>query len=103
MNRKRQTREFLIRHPICIFCGGSEPATTRDHVPSRQTFHLREWPEGYVFPSCARCNRATKDTEQVMAMLSRMGPDPNSIAHRLEVKRIISAVANNYPEVLMEM
>lgn len=102
-NRARALREFLARQPLCIFCGGIRPATTRDHVPSRQAFHNREWPEGYEFPSCEACNRATKDAEQVIAFLSRMYPEPINQAERLEMKRIIRAVGNNHPDVLREM
>ena len=83
-NRARQARDFLAQHPLCIFCGGVQPATTRDHVPSRQTFHLRDWPEGFEFPSCEGCNRETKDAEQVMAMITRLSPDPKTELERLE-------------------
>jgi hypothetical protein len=102
-NRARQTRTFLVSHPWCIFCGGIARSETRDHVPSRQTFHLKDWPEGYEFPACSECNQATKHAEQVMALISRMHPDGKSAAERLEVKHIFQAVKNNYPDVLREL
>jgi hypothetical protein len=101
--RKRRTEAFLAQHPLCIFDGGIKPATTRDHVPSRQLFHLRVWPEGYEFPSCERCNQATKDAEQVMSLISRIGPDSKSNAERRELERIINAIRNNYPDVMREL
>jgi hypothetical protein len=101
--RGRQLAAFLELNPTCIFCGGLTPATSRDHVPSRQVFHRREWPEGYEFPSCEECNQATKDAEQVMALISRTYPDPETEIELLEVEGIYEAVSNNYPDVLIEM
>ena len=67
MARHRSSlRSFLEEHRHCIFCGGDTPATTQDHVPSRQLFSQRWWPEGYVFPACTGCNRA----EQVVSLLA---------------------------------
>src|ERR1700730_3841822 len=102
-NRGRRLRDFLAQHPLCIFCGGVASASTRDHVPSRQTFHLREWPESYEFPSCEPCNAATKDAEQVMAFISRISPDVKTPTEQCEMARIVDAIKNNYPAVLMEM
>jgi hypothetical protein len=99
-NQSRILREFLVRHPTCIFCGGNTPATTRDHVPSRQTFHDRTWPEGYEFPSC---NEATRHEEQVMAMISRFYPEGRTDAEKEEMMRIIKAVRKNYPGVIPEL
>lgn len=42
---------------------------------SRQLFSGRHWPEGYEFPACSQCNRATKDVEQIVATLSRTYPN----------------------------
>src|SRR5580704_10792852 len=102
-NRSRILREFLARHPTCIFCGGNTPATTRDHVPSRQTFHNRAWPEGYEFPSCQSCNKATRHEEQVMAMISRFYPEARTDAEKEEMMCIIKAVRKNYPGVIPEL
>jgi len=70
-DRARRRREFLKKHPLCCFCGGTTPATTIDHVPSRQLFNNKGWPEGYEFPACELCNGAARDAEQVVAMLAR--------------------------------
>lgn len=102
-NKQRQRREFFAQHPMCIFCAGVAPATTLDHVPSRRMFHQKNWPEGYVFPSCKRCNQETKDAEQVMALISRMAPDAKTEKERLEVLTLAKAISNNYPGVLKEM
>src|SRR6516164_6194295 len=102
-NRRRQLSEFLAKHPACIFCGGRARAVTQDHVPSRQLFVERWWPEGYVFPSCDPCNQSTKRAEQVVAMLSRIGPGDKTPREERELKKIITGVRNNDPDVLHEM
>jgi hypothetical protein len=43
---KQRTRAILAMNRSCIFCGGSNPATTVDHQPARALFDRREWPEG---------------------------------------------------------
>jgi len=102
-DKARRRREFLARHPVCCFCGGTTPATTTDHVPSRQLFDKRQWPEGNEFPACEPCNRATKDEEQVVAMLARIYPDALTQEGQHEAQQIMEAVGRNYPGVLIEM
>jgi hypothetical protein len=94
---------FLAEHPVCCFCGGGTPAKEPDHVPSRVSFREKQWPEGYEFPACVSCNRATRDDEQVVAMLARMFPDPATEIERAEAEERIRAVAHNFPEILIEM
>ena len=67
----RRTQLFLAKHPLCCFCGGTEPAVTEDHVPARSFFAKRRWPEGYAFPACEKCNAATRLDEQVCNFLVR--------------------------------
>jgi hypothetical protein len=102
-DKARRRREFLARHPLCCFCGGVTSATTIDHVPSRQLFDNKRWPEGYEFPACEHCNGATRNAEQVIAMIARAYPDGATEQQREEMGRILQAIANNYPEVLLEM
>ena len=101
--KSQHRRAFLSRHPKCCFCGGHRPAEEVDHVPSRVLFKDRHWPEGYEFPACARCNRATRLDEQVIAMLSLIHPDGHSPEERAEVQERIRAVAHNHPALLEEM
>lgn len=104
MGRKRARKAaFLKEHPICCFCGGRAPAAEPDHIPSRASFTGRHWPEGYEFPACSQCNRATRYDEQVVAMLARLYPDPETNVEAEETRESIRAVAYNSPEVLLEM
>ena len=102
-NRTRLRREFLKKHPICCFCGGTKRSTTEDHVPSRAMFDNRQWPEGFNFPACDSCNSSTRHDEQIVAMLSIIYPDASTDAQKQQVEERMSAVAHNYPEVIEEM
>ena len=104
MGAKSEHRnKFLAQHPLCCFCGGETPSAEPDHVPSRVFFESRQWPEGFEFPACVRCNRATRHDEQVVAMLSWIYPDPTTEKGKTEVEERIRAVAHNYPAVIDEM
>ena len=96
-------RKFLLEHPLCCFCGGTAASAEPDHVPSRVFFESRQWPEGFEFPACVKCNRATRHDEQVVAMLSWIYPDATTEAGKAEVQERIRAVAHNYPAILEEM
>ncbi len=100
---KKKRERFLEDHPTCIFCGGVTAATTIDHVPSRQLFHRKHWPEGFEFPACGSCNGATRHEEQVVAMLSRLFPNGETEDQVAETTGIIRAVARNYPNIITEM
>lgn len=63
--------EFIKQHPHCIFCGGTEPTTTKEHCPPKALFQNRQWPEGYEFPACIRCNNGTSNHDRMLAMLAR--------------------------------
>ena len=101
--KSKHRQEFLAKHPWCCFCGGNRTSEEVDHVPSRAMFNQRQWPEGFEFPACARCNRATRHDEQIVAMLSRMSSSDGSPESEADVRERIRAVAHNYPKVLLEM
>lgn len=101
--RSARKSAFLRKHPVCCFCGGFTPSAEPDHMPSRVMFRARQWPEGYEFPACVACNRATRHDEQVVAMLARMFPDPVTPEEKAEVIERVRAVGHNYPELLVEM
>ena len=99
----KRLRAFLAEHPMCCFCGGEVPATSIDHVPSRQMFSLRRRPKGLEFPACETCNKATAGHEQVAAMLARVYPDPVSKDEQDEVKRIMRSVKRQQPLLFAEL
>jgi hypothetical protein len=92
---------LLSDQPMCAFCGGDTAATTIDHQPARSLFDQKQWPEGYEFPACYACNQASRRYENVMALLVRINPDEETSAVRQrEVRKYISAMGNNFPDLL---
>jgi hypothetical protein len=97
---KNKKQRFLAGHPHCCFCGGSEPATTVDHVPPRTCFPGRHAPEGFEFPACVRCQGATRQEEQAFSLFVRTN-DPSDDNYRSEeVIKAFQGVRNNLPHLL---
>lgn len=96
---------FFQDHPFCIYCGGQTPAEEIDHVPSRQLFVGRQWPEGFEFPTCKTCNRATARAEQNVALLSRIfpDPDPNDPVEQQDLRELFRKVGSWDPAFLEEL
>ncbi len=93
--------EFLELNPLCCFCGGAVPATTRDHVPPRIAFHNKEWPEGFEFPACEACNGGTKLLDQEFALLCAYGgfEGPVSPSRMKQFTKTFTGVLNNNPSL----
>ena len=87
-NRER----FLASNPICVFCGGVNPATTVEHCPPRALFQHKHWPEGFDFAACEACNHGTGDQDAIVAMLARMDPDEATGALRRLVWNATSSI-----------
>ena len=102
-NKKEQRKKFLKEHPICCFCGGQTIAEEPDHIPSRALFDDRQWPEGYIFPACINCNRITRNDEQVVAMISRMFPNPKTTDERKQLEKTIISLKNYSLETFKEL
>lgn len=96
-SRAERRAEFLALHPICYFCG--EPATTFDHVPHRDLFKDRVWPEEYEFPACERCNDSGRKVEQIVALYTRLA-NFSEDADTVDLQARLTAVMNNSPEFL---
>ncbi|QJD89897.1 hypothetical protein HH213_07160 [Duganella dendranthematis] len=71
MSNSTSLGEFIRHNPYCIFCGGTEPTTTKEHCPPKALFQNRQWPEGYEFPACIKCNNGTSNYDRMLAMLAR--------------------------------
>jgi hypothetical protein len=71
MSNSLPAAEFIEQNPWCIFCGGTEATTTREHCPPKALFQNKAWPEGYEFPACFRCNNGTSNYDRMLAMLAR--------------------------------
>lgn len=102
-SKTKRLHAFLTKHPVCCYCGGQVTATTQDHFPPRSLFHFRQWPEGYVFPACVRCNNATSADEMLVSMIARARPSNAEQAASDELAKIMRAVAEKFPDVHKSM
>ncbi|MGO8087621.1 hypothetical protein AB9E29_10865 [Rhizobium leguminosarum] len=97
---KNRKQKFLDANPLCFFCG--RPAQTIDHIPSRQCFKNRVWPEGYEFPACLPCNNDAGPLEQVVALYLLMGNHDGDETGS-DLLKLITGVRNNSPQFLPKM
>lgn len=101
--RRTRTQKFIEQNPYCCYCGGTTPADTVDHIPSRQMFVGRHRPQGLEVPACRACNELTRQHEQVAAMLARFYPDPRTPEEAQELDKILKAVRRNHPLLFSEL
>lgn len=99
--RKRRHAAILAAGRQCIYC--ANPADTVEHMPPISLFWRRDRPKGLEFPCCEACNQATKHSDLVAALLSRLYPNAPSSIEQGEVSRLLRAVTNNVPGLLQEM
>ena len=69
--RLKQKELEKARKP-CIFCGGQNLATTKEHCPPRSMFRDRQWPVGYDFPACESCNGGSSNSDLIVAFMAHM-------------------------------
>lgn len=95
----KRKAKFKAEHPTCYFCA-TNPTETEDHVPSRECFRGRLWPDGYAFPACQGCNHAGGKIEQVVALYLHMFNHDGVEPSHAQFSKLITGVANNTPELL---
>lgn len=104
MGQAKIKREaFLKKNPFCIFCGGSVAATTIEHCPPRAMFQNRQWPEGFEFPACDRCNGGTRNHDLIVSMLSRIDPISDSGNRDGRLTGLFHRVNDQYPGLFEKM
>lgn len=102
--RKKRAHAAVLRScPWCIYCGGTTPATTVEHMPPRVMFRAKHRPKGLEFPACAACNNGSSHADLVAALFRRVYPDAPTEAEGEEYKRLLHAINNNIPGLLAEM
>ncbi|MCK9201573.1 MAG: hypothetical protein M0P59_08710 [Gallionella sp.] len=101
--KRLDKQNFLKKHPFCCFCGGTKPAEEIDHVPGRVFFRDRQWPDGYIFPACIECNRATRYEEKVIALLCRFNNSNETEIDHAEFEKMAREVARHDPEFISDI
>jgi hypothetical protein len=102
-SKKAKKLKFLHDHPTCCFCGGLTKSEEPDHIPSRALFDDRQWPEGFEFPACIRCNRVTRYDEEIVSFISRLYPDPVGAKRTGEFQKICASINKYRPAVMEEV
>jgi hypothetical protein len=90
-NRKGSATQRLIEQfPMCCFCGGLRPATSREHMPPRSLFDGSHRPDKLVMPACNECNGGTSTADLTVAIVSRWnynsGPQERADHKRLAAR-----------------
>jgi hypothetical protein len=96
-------QNFMKKHPMCCFCGDETRAEEIDHVPGRVFFRNRQWPEGYEFPACVECNRATRYEEKVIALFARFNSSSEAETDNAEFEQMVNEVAKHDPEFISDI
>jgi len=101
--RRRAHAQLLSSSPWCIYCGGSQPADTIEHMPPVMMFIRKQRPKGLEFPSCRECNNGTSKSDLVASLLGRLSVHPSADDEAAETIKLFSSVRNNVPGLLEEM
>jgi hypothetical protein len=101
MGRKRRDA-FNQAHPYCIFCGGTEPATTIEHCPPRAMFRYRQWPEGFEFPACSSCNHGSADDDLIISLLARLDPIGGADQDG-KFLNLVGSINQRFPKLIKKM
>lgn len=101
--KKFNKQKFLEKQPFCCFCGGVKPSEEIDHVPGRVFFRNRQWPEGYEFPACIECNRATRFEEKVIAFLARFNSGDKNEVDDIEFTMMMDEISKHDPEFISDI
>jgi hypothetical protein len=99
--KKTATQRLLAQYPDCCFCGGTRPATTREHMPPKALFDSSHRPDKLVMPACGDCNRGTSTADLVASVVSRWAY--NAAAQENEDhRRLVAQVRRQAPELAAE-
>ncbi len=101
--KKRSHASIRNACSYCIYCGGTTPAATIDHMPPRMMFRGKHRPQGLEFASCHACNAGTKHSDLVASMIGRFAPDSEMTHDEEEFKKVLGSIKNNIPGLLEEM
>lgn len=99
----RYRKKFLAANPICAFCGGVSASTTIEHCPPRAMFQDRQWPEGFEFPSCERCNRDSGEHDLLISVFGRMNPFEDLSNADNSLSGLVHLANKQFPGLLRKM
>jgi len=104
MGKKKQRHDqFIESNPFCCFCGGDVPAVEIDHIPARHIFTGRQWPIGYEFPACSKCNDSSASDELAIGFISMLRMDEFSPQEEREFELVAAKFGDRFPDLLGSM
>lgn len=96
-----EAKSRLVRirgtQPTCTYCGVN-PTTSVDHCPPIAIFDNRFRPAGLEFGACEACHRATRDIDNVVALVARVNSGEGRHLPG-EVLKYLESLRNNYPSI----
>jgi hypothetical protein len=99
--KQSATQKLIAQFPLCCFCGGLRPSTTREHMPPKALFDNSHRPDCLVMPACDQCNRSTSLADLTTSVISRWSYPENPKA-REDHRKLVKAVRENHPELADE-
>lgn len=101
---KNRRQRFFQDHPICCFCGGMSAAEEIEHLPPKIMFLQKHRPSGFEFPTCIKCNRASRKSDTLVSFLSKYGAyNDYSVRFRSDFEKEAKAAIHYCPEALDEL
>ncbi len=100
---KIRRKQFFLANPKCVFCGGHTIATTIEHCPPKSMFDNKEWPEGFEFPSCSKCNHGTSDHDLIVAWMARVDFTDQSSEIDQRTEGLLKLVNHQNPRMIKKM
>jgi len=100
--RVSATKRLINHYPHCCFCGGNQPAETRDHLPPTVFFDGNHRPEDIVVPACTARNVGSRESDRIAAFYSRIGFAEPTRTQRTDFQKLSKAIRENNPEIARE-
>lgn len=66
-------------------------------------FQYRDWPEGFEFPACSRCNHGSADDDLLISLLARTDPFTDRGDRDGRLPGIIGSVHQRFPDLIGKM
>jgi hypothetical protein len=100
--KRRKLQTFAqLKTQKCVFCGGTKPAETIDHIPPKVFFINKIRPNSHEVPACERCNSASSGSDQIAALASlTMASVQSEAIPKPYFQKIFQGVRNNQPDAI---
>ena len=99
--RRKQQTFAQLKSQNCVFCGGTTPAVTIDHIPPKVFFINKLRPKSHEVPACLRCNSGSSGSDQIAALTClTMASAQSEVVPKPYFQKIFQGVRNNQPDAI---